>query len=669
NVPVRLHIFANGVEYTALASGKATTTINQANTDSADIYFNVNFTNDIAVTFYAVVDPNNSISESNEANNRFPNSGTINLTFRKRDALKIIGQRTRYHPSGYTGGQYAGGWAVNGGAADFFEQLLPIRNNGIDYRVKSGYLDWTKTFAPCSSTGDNQHDLIRTLNTMWIMQNGLSWLFGTGDFTGADHVYGWVDNDGYPCGHADMPVYPHAGGLGVVGIGTDAPGTNTDNPGAGAYIFVHELLHDYDLKHTDTGSDDCGSNDDSSVFPYSTSGIQEFGFNPITGKIYNPSNTHDVMSYCPAGGSREGWISPYTWSYMSNRLDAAAMAAAASEGRLVRLGKENFRRVADNKLLVVNATIFNPAAEGFNPARAGQLYNMHLLEGTEPGATYLLPGDGYAVELRQGAEVLYTESFSVTFHSEYSIPAAQPEDEPPFSPDEMRQADVALIIPWMDGADSVVLRHGDQPLAVERVSLNKPTVNFTNPVTPTTWSGGTTEQVSWAGSDADNDSLTYSLFYRRGEGEWELLATGMPTTSYPIEVDLFAGGANAHFRVVATDGVNIAVAESAAVTIPNKAPVALISDPISGTTFIPGALVVLQGSALDLEDGRLADEALQWSSDRQGALGAGPSLPLNTLAPGEHIITLNVQDSNGVPASATATIYVGYQLYLPAVLK
>ena len=60
-------------------------------------------------------------------------------------------------------------------------------------------------------------------------------------------------------------------------------------------------------------------------------------------------------------------------------------------------------------------------------------------------------------------------------------------------------------------------------------------------------------------------------------------------------------------------------------------PIALIADPIDGARFAPGALVVLQGSALDLEDGRLADEALHWSSDRQGNLGTGPSIPLTAL--------------------------------------
>ena len=191
NVPVRLHISANGVEYTANASGRAWPTVDQGRTDSANVYFNVNFTNNMNVQFWAEVDPNNTISESNETNNRFPASGTFSLNFQRRDTMKIVGQRTRYHPSGYSGGEYAGGWAVDGGAADWFEQLLPIRNNGIDYGVASGYMDVTTSL----NSGAGQHDLIQRLNTTWVLQNALSFFFAS-TFLGADHVDGGVDNDG-----------------------------------------------------------------------------------------------------------------------------------------------------------------------------------------------------------------------------------------------------------------------------------------------------------------------------------------------------------------------------------------------------------------------------------------------------------------------------------------
>ena len=36
-----------------------------------------------------------------------------------------MGWRMRYHPSGFSGNQYAGGWAVNSGGADWLETVWP----------------------------------------------------------------------------------------------------------------------------------------------------------------------------------------------------------------------------------------------------------------------------------------------------------------------------------------------------------------------------------------------------------------------------------------------------------------------------------------------------------------------------------------------------------------
>lgn len=662
NVPVRLHIFANGVEYIANATGKATTTLDQSKSDSADIYFNVNFSSDVAVSFYAEVDPSNTVSETNESNNRYPASGTTALNFRKRDTLKTVGWRLRYHPSGYSGDQYAGGWAVNGGAADWWEQLLPIRNNGINYVVKSGYLNWTSGLG----SGDGQHALISYLNLEWVKENLLAFIFGAGTLTGADHLYGWAPSDGYSGGHADMPIYPHAGGLGVVGIGTDRPGTSTDDPGSGAYIFGHELTHDYNIYHTNT-ADSCGSQDGNSNFPYSSSSIQEFGFNPITGKIYDPAQTHDLMSYCPAGGSRQGWVSPFTWNKMFNGLATTALNAAAASPEQPNVGI--LYETAAAQSLMVSATIFNPDVPS---QKGGKLGDLMRVDG---GLAYDVPKGEYAIELRKGSTVLAQKSFAISFRSEYAgHGGTHPEgtaDEPPFPSEPSPQADVAFIMPWVTGADTVALVQNGQVLDQRGISAHPPTVQITSPTGAAAWPAGSTQTIAWIGNDADNNALTYALLYSNDSGaNWVLLADHLTGPTYSVEVNSLAGGADTRFRVVANDGLDIGFDETdAPISVPDQAPFVVISNPTNGQTFIPGALIVFQGSATDMEDGTLPDEALVWSSDRQGVLGVGPSLPSNTLKPGPHVIQLTATDSKGHTSTLTIGVYIGSRLYLPVSMK
>ncbi len=320
--PVRLYFRVNGVWHDVDATGTALNALDRATEDSVDIWFKVNATQDTTVDVYAVVDPEHLIPETDESNNRYPATGYISVTFRQQKTLKVVGQRVRYHPPGYTGEEYADGWAVDGGAARYLERILPVPNGSIVYTLRSGYLDWTSSLA--TSTG--QHQLIQRLNDMWLLDQVIGRAF-VGAFPDADHVYGWVPGEGLASSHPDMPTYPHAGGWGVVAIGPDTPGSTVDVPGKGAYSFAKALLHNHDLKNPNT-VDACGAADASSDWPYSSASIGEFGFNPDTGVIYDPGDTHDVLSNCPAGGSKRGWVSPHTWERMSNVLGANLTHAA-----------------------------------------------------------------------------------------------------------------------------------------------------------------------------------------------------------------------------------------------------------------------------------------------------------------------------------------------------
>ncbi|RLT37853.1 MAG: hypothetical protein DWI57_13080 [Chloroflexi bacterium] len=672
NTPVRLYMSVNnGAWQQANATATARSTLDQsAAANSANFIFTIGGSSTAVVRFYAEVDAAGVIAETNESNNRFPSNGFVTMTFRQRQGLDIISERLNYHPPGYSGTQLAGGWAVNGGAANWFNQLLPIRNGGINHSIASGYLDWTTSLG----NGAGQHALIQRLNgnyALWLF----TFLFGNPRiFT--DHVYGWAPDAGYSGGHADMPVYPHAGGYGVVGIGTDRVGgsPSTDNPGGGTLIFGHELVHDYDEMHTNT-ADGCGSNDGNSAFPYGSSSIQEFGFNPATQKVYNPATTHDLMSYCPAGGSREGWISPYTWTQMFNDLATSAATAAEANGAqgdviAARPGFFTLYRTGHAQSVIVNLTVDNPALAGQESGKLGNLYQV------DSGFYLTLPEGDYAVELRGGQTVLSSHPFTVSFESEYHTGGAAHthaagSTEDVFDPNPTDKAGITLVAPWVDGTTSIALTYKGETLLDERiVSGNPPTVEIIEPVEPAAWNAGETQKLSWKGDDPDQNTLHYAVFYSHDAGQhWQLLASELSDTSLELAVDSLAGGIDTRFRVVATDGVNTGMAETPnVIDVPNKAPMAVLLEP-TGTIFAPGAVVVLRGSATDLEDGSIPEGNLTWSSDVQGELGKGYEVAINTLTPGPHTLTLTATDSQGISGSASVPVFVGYGNYLPAVQR
>ena len=226
-------------------------------------------------------------------------------------------------------------------------------------------------------------------------------------------------------------------------------------------------------------------------------------------------------------------------------------------------------------------------------------------------------------------------------------------------------------MPWASGADTVALVHNGQVLDQRRVSANPPTVQITGPAGAATWPAGSTQSITWTGNDADGDPLTYSVLYSNdGGANWVLLADHLNGQTYTVEVNSLAGGTDARFRVVANDGVDVGFDETdGPISVPDQVPFVVISNPSNGQAFVPGALIVFQGSAIDMEDGTLPDEALVWSSDRQGVLGAGPSLPVNTLQPGPHVITLAATDSKGHTTTLTTGVFVGMRTYLPLIMR
>lgn len=90
---------------------------------------------------------------------------------------------------------------------------------------------------------------------------------------------------------------------------------------------------------------------------------------------------------------------------------------------------------------------------------------------------------------------------------------------------------------------------------------------------------------------------------------------------------------------------------------PNTPPLVTITTPPNGATVVETDLVTLVGTANDSVDGDLSAN-LSWSSDLDGPIGSGASLPWTTPSLGTHTITASLTDSHGAPGSAEITLTV-----------
>ncbi len=229
----------------------------------------------------------------------------------------------------------------------------------------------------------------------------------------------------------------------------------------------------------------------------------------------------------------------------------------------------------------------------------------------------------------------------------------------------------SLMLPRPDEMARVVLKKGDTELVARTASTNTPVVEVTSPIGGEVWSATDTYTITWTASDADGDSLVYTVLYSPDGSKWGPIGSlDLTDTHLAIDVSELAGGSQARIRVLASDGFNESADDSnAPFTVERKAPNAFISLPVQGSIIPTDTSAYLEGYAYDLEDGMLDDTALHWSSSRDGDLGMG-SWMLVTLSKGEHIITLAATDSDSSTTTATVNVFVGYSnIHLPIINK
>jgi hypothetical protein len=181
--------------------------------------------------------------------------------------------------------------------------------------------------------------------------------------------------------------------------------------------------------------------------------------------------------------------------------------------------------------------------------------------------------------------------------------------------------------------------------------------------------------INWQASDADGDHLTYMVQYSSyGGGNWQVLATNAPTPTYSTTVASLAGGTRSLVRVIANDGVLTGSDESdGTFRVPKHAPLVFMYTE-DGARFDAAHPVVLEGGAVDNEDGRLSGQDLQWWVSPGGRTGSGDTLTMFNMVAGDYRASLTATDSDGQAARETIDIRVHGEAvfsrtFLPMALK
>ncbi len=163
--------------------------------------------------------------------------------------------------------------------------------------------------------------------------------------------------------------------------------------------------------------------------------------------------------------------------------------------------------------------------------------------------------------------------------------------------------------------------------------------------------------LGWIASDGDKLPLTFDVWYSHDNGAtFDPLQTNLTATSTKIDTSGLGGGKGV-FRVIASDGVQTASADSPAYTMADNPPMAHISQPAGNASIHYGQTVNFSGYAVDPQDGFVASSGLAW--EMAGAtLGKGPALTDSTLPPGTDVVELLATDSAGLTGKMYVTVFV-----------
>ena len=330
--------------------------------------------------------------------------------------------------------------------------------------------------------------------------------------------------------------------------------------------------------------------------------------------VISPFETWAVMSYCQ-GGNQGSWSSIPTWESL---FDAPAPKPVASTVD------------AETTLLVIGSIDAETGAALIAPLSQADGPPIDEGEASVP-TTHRVSLIGF-----DGLEIVGVDIAI----EELGLHGVQDPD----LPFEQVSPSFAAFLPKPDvPIAAVVVSDAAGEVGRREASPRPPEVEIIAPVSGELLD---TEEVTlaWNAGDPDGDPIVFDILYSADNGEtWKALTVAYPNQSLTVPRSALAATNAGRLRVVASDGVHTAMAESEVFAVADNPPFLEILQPADGTFYSGDQLLPLEAVGFDPDVGALDGSQIVWSSDINGdiAVGSRPELLASELSPGQHTLTVS----------------------------
>ncbi|MDD4801909.1 MAG: zinc-ribbon domain-containing protein [Syntrophomonas sp.] len=506
----------------------------------------------------------------------------------------------------------------------FLREVFPVAKKDVEWIIRAEPLDVSSyMFNVTSATG--QWKVAEQLKTLQTSSSGSQY----------DAIVGFI-----PEATADSVGFTYRN-LSVV--------VAEDQPDMMATV-AHEIGHLYNLGEEYKGG---AYNTSVNMPPYGYSGMDWFDKSkPASGTNENikasdhgegvniSNNLHpfevgsrglleDSIGFMGGGAQMDNiWITPSVWKHLYHAFQVKSDKAPNENGDKNNIALRPAGYITDSGEIVVE-------------------YPWKVTYGEDKPITQTAAQTGtYEIQALDAAgTVLARQFFTPTFFPvTYTGQSSTTSESDKFSLND-------ISIPFRDGTAKFSIIKDNVSIIEVPVSGHAPTIRLKTPVDGGEFAESKT--IEWEGNDPDGDKLYYTVEYSRDGTEWLVLQPNITDSQLAVDFSLLPGGEKACLRIIASDGINSASADTEPFTVPSKAPV----------LYVDGAVVATEGvtfsaSAYDSADGWMYDDRITWTSDKDGAIGNGSSLFLTTLANGKHSITVTATNAHGQQAVETFDITV-----------